>query len=134
MKKNPISKGVIADSAAGIGPVTAGMVRKRARELALIAGRGPSHVSLADYDQAKRELAGESEIDPREALLESLPESERDPLPASAGHHAQDMANEDEDEDGRSEAEQLVEEGARQAEHEQMLEAAREAERHPDRL
>ncbi len=60
-----------------IGPVTHAMVHGRAMELTLIAGRPPPHVAQIDYEQAKRELTGEPVIDLREAMLESIPESER---------------------------------------------------------
>lgn len=128
MEKNPLNKGVITENFTGIGPVTRSMVHARARELALIAGRPPPHVAQADYEQAKRELAGEPVIDPREASLESIPESERwDPVPGSAGHQAPESASEDEDDEGRSESEQLAEEGVGEAEHDQMVQAARAA-------
>jgi hypothetical protein len=46
------------------------MVEARARELARINGRG-SKPTEADYQQAKRELTGESEIDAQKENLES---------------------------------------------------------------
>jgi hypothetical protein len=129
MDKNPLNKGVLTENFAGIGPVTNEMVNARARELALIAGRPPPHVSQVDYEQAKRELTGEPDVDPQETLLESIPETERwDPVPGSEGHQAPESPPEDEDDEGRSETEQLVEEGVKEAEHDQMLQAAREAE------
>ena len=130
MKKNPLNLGMIDENSRGIGPVSSAMVRDRAREIAQIAGRGASHVTPADYEQARRELAGEAESDPRTALLESAPESDRwNPVPGSSGHQAPESASEDEDEEGRSESEQLAEEGVGEAERDQMLQAAREAEK-----
>jgi hypothetical protein len=100
----------------------------------LIAGRPPPHVAQTDYEQAKRELTGESEIDPREATLEAIPESERwNPVPGSAGRQAPESPSEDEDDEGRSESEQLAEEGVGEAEHDQMLQAARAAEKNARR-
>jgi len=128
MEKNPINKGVLTTNSAGIGQVSQAMVHARARELALIAGRPPPQVSEIDYEQAKRELTGGSDVDPQEALLESMPESKRwDPVPGSPGHQAPEVASEDEDEEGRNESAQLVEEGVREAELDQMLQAARAA-------
>jgi len=128
MEKNPLNKGVLTENFIGIGPVSRAMVQARARELALIAGRLPPHVAQVDYEQAKRELTGEPVIDPRESILESIPESERwDPVPGSAGHQAPESPSEDEDDEGRSESEQLAEEGVGEAEHDQMLQAARAA-------
>jgi hypothetical protein len=128
MEQNPLNKGVITEDFIGIGTVTRKMVRERARELALIEGRVPPHVLQVDYEQAKRELTGGSDIDSKEAALESVPESEReDPVPGSTGHMAPESSDEDEDAEGRSEGERLVEEGVNEAEHDQMLQAAREA-------
>jgi hypothetical protein len=69
MKKNPLNKGIIAENAVGIGTVSPEMVEARARELAAIAGRVPPELSEADYQQAKRELTGEPEMDVQEAAL-----------------------------------------------------------------
>ena len=100
------------------------MVDARARELARVNGRG-SKPSEADYQQAKRELTGESEIDPQEENLESLPESEGwDVVPGSTGRQATESLGEDEDAEGRSESAQMFAEGISEAEHDQMLRAA----------
>jgi len=128
MNKNPLNKGVLTENSIGIGTVTAEMIEVRARELAVIAGRVPRRPSRIDYEQAKRELTGEPETDVQEAALELIPESERwDPVPGSTGHHTPDSFGEDEDSEGRSESAQLVEEGIKEAEHDQMLRAARAA-------
>ena len=125
MDKNPLDKGIIAENFIGIGTVTPEMVHARARELALISGRTHREVSQSDYEQAKRELTGGADIDRQEAKLESIPESMRwDPVPGSAGRQMPESPSEDEDEEGRSESEQLVEEGVNEAEHDQMLQAA----------
>ena len=128
MNKNPLNKGILTENASGIGTVTPEMVEARARELAAIAGRVPPQPSQVDYEQAKRELTGEPELDAQEAALESIPESERwDPVPGSTGSHTPESLGEDEDSEGRSESAQLVEEGIKEAEHDQMLQAARAA-------
>lgn len=129
MKKNPLNKGVLTENGIGIGPVTPEMVEARAGELAEIEGRFPPEPIEVDYEQAKRELTGEPEMDAEEEALESIPESERwDPVPGSTGHKAPESGGEDEDSEGRSESAQLFEEGVKEAEHNQMLQAAREAE------
>jgi hypothetical protein len=134
MNKNPLNKGVLTENASGIGTVTQDMVETRAVELATIAGHVPLEPSEADYEQAKRELTGEPEMDVQEAALESIPDSEGwDPVPGSIGRHAADSLGEDEDSEGRSESAQLVEEGIREAEHDQMLQAARAAEKRDQR-
>jgi hypothetical protein len=128
MNKNPLNKGVLTENSIGIGTVTREMVEARANELAAIAGRVPPQASEVDYEQAKRELTGESDIDVQEAVLESIRESERwDPVPGSTGRHVPESFGEDEDSEGRSESAQLVEEGVKEAEHDQMLQAARAA-------
>ena len=126
MKINPLKQGVLTENAEGIGPVSRKMVRERAVELAVINGRSAQDASKSDWEQAKRELAGEPDIDPNEALLESAPESERwDPVYGSTGHQVPESASEDEDEDGQSDSARLVEEGIGEAEHDQMLQAAK---------
>jgi hypothetical protein len=68
----------------------------------------------------------DEETSKKDALLESLPESKRwDPLPGSEGHQAPESASEDEDAEGRSETEQLVDDGIEAAEREQAKQAAR---------
>ena len=125
MRKNPLNKGIIMENAAGIGTVTAKMVEARARELAAINGHSSSEPSEADYQQAKRELTGEAETDPRDESLESIPESDGwDPVPGSTGRLAAESLGEDEDAEGRSESAQMFEEGISEAEHNQMLRAA----------
>ncbi len=126
MTKNPLNKGILTENAVGVGTVTREMVRERAVELALINGHSAQDVSKVDWEQAKRELTGGPEMDAEEIALDSIPESERwDPVPGSIGHQVQDALGEDEDSDGRSESAQLVEEGIKEAEHDQMLQAAR---------
>ena len=128
MKTNPLKDGALTDNSAGLGTVTRTMVRRRAGELALMDGRSPEKPSKADSDQARRELTGEPDTDPKEAALEAVPETERgDPVPASSGHKVAVSSSEDEDDEGRSDNERLVEEGVAGAEHDHMLQAARAA-------
>jgi hypothetical protein len=118
----------LTENDVGIGPPTRKMAQARARELALMAGRVPPHVTQADYEQAKRELMGEADMNRQEAILESLPETNRsDPVPDSTGCQVPDSPSEDEDDEGRSETEQLVDEGAEEAERDRMFQAARAA-------
>ena len=125
MKTNPLKEGVLTENSAGIGTVTRKMVRERAVELAIINGRSAHEVSKSDLEQAKRELTGESDTDPKEAVLESAPESERwDPLPGSTGHKVPVASNDDEDYEGRSDNERLVAEGSAEAEQDQRRQAA----------
>src|SRR5271163_4014825 len=130
MKTNPSKEAALIINSTGIGTVTRKMVRERATELALINGRSARDVSATDWEQAKRELTGEPDMDPKEALLESAPESERwDPLPGSTGHIVPVTSIDGDDDDGRSVGEKLIDEGVQEAEHDQMLQAARAEEK-----
>ena len=87
-------------------------------------------MTRADYDQAKRELTGESDIDRQEAMLESIPEAKRwDPVPGSTGRQLPESPSEVEDDEGRSEGEQLVNEGAEEAGRDRMFQAAQATEK-----
>ena len=125
MNTNPLKQGILTENSAGIGTVTRKMMRERAVELAVINGRAARDVSKSDRDQARRELTGESDIDPKEAVLESAPETERwDPVPGSEGGKVPVTPSADEDDEGRSDNERLVEEGIAGAEQDQMHQAS----------
>jgi hypothetical protein len=124
MKTNPLKEGALTENSAGIGTVTRKMVRERAIELAAINGRAAHEVSKSDWEQARSELTGNSDLDPKEAVLESAPESERwDPVPGSTGHKVPVPSGEDEDDEGRTDNERLVDEGIGEAEHDQRRQA-----------
>ena len=125
MKTNPLKQGILTENSAGIGTVNRKMVRERAIELAVINGRSAQEVSKSDWEQAKRELTGEPDTDPKEAVLESAPESERwDPVPGSEGGKVPVAPSADEDDEGRSDNERLVDEGIAGAEQDQMRQAS----------
>lgn len=133
MNQNPLKQGMLTKNAVGIGTVTREMVRQRAVELALINGHSAQEPTKNDWDEARRELSGDSGLDPQDALLEAAPESERwDPVPGSAGIKIPGSLSEDEDEEGRSDSERLFEEGVAEAEHDQMLQAARSQKPEPE--
>ena len=114
----------MTENSVGIGTVTRKMVRKRAGELAVMDER--KEMSESDWAQAKRELTGKPDMDPKEASLEFAPESERwDPVPGSTGDKVAAAPSEDEDEEGRSDNERLVDEGMAGAEHDLSLQASR---------
>ena len=126
MKTNLLKTGLLTENSAGLGTVTRQMVRERAVELAAMDGRTAPDVSKSDWEQAKRELTGQPATDPKEAMLEAAPESERwDPVPGSTGHKVPASASEDEDDEGRSDNQRLAEEGIAGAEHDQMRQATR---------
>jgi hypothetical protein len=126
MKTNPLKQGLLTENSAGIGTVSREMVLQRAIELSAINGRSKQEVSKSDWEQAKRELLGKSDTDEKEETLESAPESERwDPVHGSSGIKTSIAPGEDEDEEGRSDNERLVEEGIQGAEHDQMRQATK---------
>ena len=121
---NPLKQGALTENSEGIGTVTRKMVRERASEIAVIDGRSAQHISKSDWEQAKRELTGQPDVDSKELALEEAPESERwDPVPGSTGNMVAAAPSADEDEEGRSDNERLVEEGIADAEHDQMRQA-----------
>lgn len=128
MGKNSLTRGVITSHATGISPANRVRIHIPARELTVIAGRAPHQVLLSDYDLARRELAGESLVDPQEAALDALPESKRwDPVPGSEGRQTPESPADGDDDEGRNESAQLVAEGVDAAADDQMLQAARAA-------
>lgn len=128
MTRNPLKDGNISQNSFGLGTVTRKMVAGRAGELAIINGDWLRKVSRSGFEQARQQLTGELDMAPQEAILESAPESEPwDPVPGSVGHKTPVLSNDDEDEQGRSDDERLVEEGVAEAEHDQMVQAARAA-------
>ncbi len=125
MKTNPLKQGVLTLHSAGVGSVTRKMVRERAAELAISDGRPAQGATKSDWDQAKRELTGLPDADPKESMLESAAESERwDPTPGSTGGKVPAAPGEDEDEEGRSDNENLVNEGIEGAKRDQERQSA----------
>jgi hypothetical protein len=130
MNTNPLKQGILTENSVGLGTVTRKMVRERAVELAIMDGRSAHEPSKSDWEQAKSELTGRPEADTKEAALIGAPESERwDPLPGSTGQKVPVPVGEDEDDEGRSDQELLVEEGAAEA----VLDHVREAGQEPPR-
>jgi trehalose-6-phosphatase len=128
MKTNPLKEGALTENSVGIGTVTRKMVKERAIELAITDDRTAQEVSPADWQQAKQELSGRPDLDPKAAMLESAPESERwDPVPGSTGEKVPVAAGEDEDDEGRSDNEKLVDEGMAEAQLDHNLQAAKDA-------
>ena len=52
-------------------PVTREMLHARTRRMAVSAGRSPLQITQADYEQARRELTGETDMSRQEARLDS---------------------------------------------------------------
>jgi methyl coenzyme M reductase gamma subunit len=58
------------NSSAPNRPVTREMVYSRTIELASLAGRASYEIRQHDYEQAKRELTGESDFDKQQAIFD----------------------------------------------------------------
>ena len=124
MNTKPLHEGVIMIHGNGVGTISYEMIRNRASELAEIDGREAADASQADWDEAERELTSWAEP----ASLESVPESERwNPISGTSGQEAAVEFDDNEDEEGRSVEERLVQAGAAEADHERKLAAARDA-------
>jgi hypothetical protein len=113
-----------ANEAEGHGKITSGlvtteMVETRARELALIAGRAPNLVSASDRIQAKKELLGDDSADAAVDDTGITPGGMGYP-PVSTGTHTKNHLPTDDQMEM-----DLVQEGLDQAEHEEMLQAAK---------
>lgn len=126
MNQDPLHEGALIFHGIGIGTVNRDMIRQRASELAAINGRLPDEASESDWDEAKRELTRQNEEDPKQLLLESVPESGRwNPIPGSEGTEALVSFDDNENEEGQGIGARLYQEGVDEAGHDQMLEAAR---------
>ncbi|MDQ5980950.1 MAG: hypothetical protein QG602_3928, partial [Verrucomicrobiota bacterium] len=55
------------------GGVTREMVQNRTREMAVQAGRTPLQISQSDYERARIELTGETDMERQEAVLDAAP-------------------------------------------------------------
>ena len=133
MKTNTPTKDAPLGNVTDIAPVTRELVHVRALELAWIAGRVPPHVSQVDYEQAKRELTHEKDLNRQDALLDSIPASQSgDAVPGPTGREVPHAPTEGEDDEERNESAQPIEEEATDAGREHMLQATRAGEK-PDR-
>lgn len=81
MLKKTINLKKFSDRATGNRPVTRTEVNIRTHELAALAGRVPPYVTQKDYEQAKRDVTGETDRDRQNAMLDTHPpEIQRVPL------------------------------------------------------
>jgi hypothetical protein len=125
MKTPRQASGIISSHFQGLGTVTRDMVIQRAREIAFINGRPPNRYSTEDFLEAKRELTGLGSNGAEHAEEEPIAGlTSWDEEPGTLGHAVETTAAADE----QTVAEQLVEQGVNEAEHEQMVEGARSPE------
>jgi hypothetical protein len=120
------NRGRFTQHGQGLGTVTEEMVRQRAEELALVNGRPNGQILDSDLDQAWRELTGRETVVPTPTLAEELTEDERwEPVVESEGGRVPVVPAPDE----QTFAEELVEEGAEDAEQDRMVQGTRESQR-----
>ena len=118
------SPGKITVHGAGIGAPTPEQVEKRAREIALIDERDPNEFTDTDWNQARRELLGETLQPPPEESEEAAKMQEDwEVTPDDRGHRVNRQGVSD---DEHSVGESLVTDGVEEATHDQMVEARRE--------
>ena len=116
--------GKITVHGGGLGAPTPEQVEQRAREIAMIDERDPNDFTDADWDQARRELLGESPPPPLEETEEAAKmQEEWEVTPDDRGHRVNRPGADDAEE---SVGEQLVTDGVEEAIHDQMLEARKE--------
>lgn len=121
MNDNSHPAGRISLHGNGFGAPSPDEVEKRAREIALIAERDPDEFTDADWDQARRELAGTTAVSaPEETEANAEVVEEWNMVASSAGHRAPRV------EDDENVGEHLVEDGIEEAVHDQMVEARKE--------
>lgn len=120
MRKSRNHEGKITEHSKGLGTITADLVEKRAREIAVINGRRADKYNEADRQAAKEELLGALDPAPPETDIAAaeIVRPWGDPG-ASRGKRALKQLPDDE----QRVAEKLVEEGLEEAEHDRMLAA-----------
>jgi hypothetical protein len=124
MTTNLLKQGAFTENTVGLGTVTRKMVRERAVQLAAINGRAAHETTKSDLEQARLELTGRESSNANETALDSATESDRwNPVLGSTGGMTETSSSEDEDDEGRSDNELLVNEGLAAAENEQMRQA-----------
>ncbi len=118
------------ETSASGATVTRKPVHERTTGPTTINDRSAREVSKSDCEQARRELVGDLDFDADEDAPEPPTESTSwDPVPGSDGHKMHTNSSADEDYEGRSANERLVEKGIAGAEQDQMLQANRDAAR-----
>jgi hypothetical protein len=70
-------KDSLTGSSPSVGMVTRKILRGRAAILPIINGRSPQDASNPDWAPTKQESTRAPDTDPKEAVVESVPESER---------------------------------------------------------
>jgi len=92
----------------------------------MIDGRMPPPLTPIDGERENRPLSQQTLAERQESMLDTITEVKHwDLIPGSGGSQVPETSMEDEDDEGRSESEQLAEEGVAEAEREQINLAAK---------
>lgn len=131
MNINSPNHGKILLHGHGTGDISGDDLERRAREIAIIDGRGAHAVTEADRMRALAELGGESLPHTTGDDVEGIAGLIRDPSepPSVTGHQTTNW----EGPDSQKAVERLVAEGADEASHDQML-ASRRLERRREKF
>jgi hypothetical protein len=77
MAINPLKECNLSKNSSSIGTATRKKVLGRAEELAIINRSWLHNVSPSDFEKARRELTGDTDMAPQEATVKPFPQSER---------------------------------------------------------
>ena len=100
---------LLATNLIGLGLVSRARVHQRTQELTKIAGRAPLDVSQSDYDQAKRDVTGESDPERQEAMLDRIaPANRRGSTHGPTGGSTPEFRSEADDNEERGETEPFI--------------------------
>jgi hypothetical protein len=125
MDKNPSDNKASTGNLSGSDPVPREREHERMPALTWEKAPMPRPGLPAVGEQAKRESTRAIGTDQQEAILDSISVVKQwDPVPGSTGLQMPEPPSEDEDDEGRSESEQLVDRGVADAERDQIAQAA----------
>ncbi len=125
MDKNPSDNKALSGNLSGSDPVPRAAAHERMPALTWEKAPVPRPGLPAADEPAKRESTRGAGTDQQEAILDSISEVKQwDPVPGSTGCQMPEAPSEDEDDEGRSESEQLVDRGVAEAERDQIAQAA----------
>jgi hypothetical protein len=124
MNEKKPSSGKIELHGNGMGVPSPEDIERRAREIAMIDERNPDEFTDTDWNQARRELLGDSATLPPEEDEKNIKlEKEWEVTPDNRGRR---VPREGVDEEEETLGEHLVSDGREEAAHDQMVEARKE--------
>jgi hypothetical protein len=112
----------ISSHSRGLGTATPEMLEKRARELAVINGRNSDEFNEADLLQARQELIRTQQVVKDLDEPEATATTGAEKVQSTSGHQSESRPARDE----QLVAEELVQEGLDEAQHDRMYEASKE--------